>query len=149
MATNVFRHWSKSEHWEVASTVRAGDVVINNVDSRIGVALTSPGAATESVTGPDGLTVSNYPVGGVGNKVNSAEVALDGDFLLTVVGATAGETVGTGQTGTPQGTKVYGVVSGGAFTGYTLTAGTNTAIGVVADGRIVGTVTPVSIGVGV
>lgn len=148
MATNVFRTWTKSEQWEVPSGTLAGKVVIQNVDGRVGVTLTARDDATVSYTLPNGNTISNWAVGGVGNKPGCAQVALDGDFLLTVTGVTAGETTGTGAAGTAAGTAVYAIVSSGAVTGLTLTASGNTKIGVVApDARIIGTTTPVSIGV--
>lgn len=147
MASNVFRHYTKTEEWEVPSGTLADAVVIHNVDGRPGVTLTARGDATDSVTLPNGLTVSTYPVGGVGNKADAATVAIDGDFLLDVTGVTEGETVGSSATGTPAGTAVYAVVSAGAVSSLTLTVGSNTKIGVVADGNIIGTITPVSIGV--
>lgn len=147
MATNVFRTWTKSEHWEVPAGTKAGEVVINNTDGRVGVTVTARGDVTVSKTLPNGLTVSNYPVGGVGNKPDAAQVALDGDFLFTVDGAADGETLGSTATGTAQGTAVYATVTTGAVTGLTLTSGGNTKIGVIADGRIVGGIAPVSIGV--
>lgn len=150
MATNVFRKYPgfRNEEWEVPTGTLANAVVINNVDGRPGVALTSRGDATISQTLPGGYTVSNFPVGGVGNKPDCATVAVEGyDFLLEVDGVTEGETVGTGQTGTAQGTAVYATIASGAVTGLTLTASGNTKVGIIADGRIIGEVAPVSIGV--
>jgi hypothetical protein len=150
MATNVYRKYAgfRNEEWEVPAGTRAGQVVINGTDGRVGLALTSRGDVTAAYTLPNGLTISNNPVGGTGNKPDCATVGVEGyDALLTVTGVTAGETVGTGQTGTAQGTPVYGVVSGGAITSYTTSASGNTKIGVIADGNIVGGVAPVSIGV--
>ena len=149
MATNVYRTFTpaKTEEWEVPAGTLAGEVVIQNVDGRPGVTLTARGDVTTAVTLPNGLTVSNYPIGGVGNKPDAATVATDGDFLLTVVGATAGETVGSTSTGTPAGTAVYAVVAAGEVTSVTLTSSGNTKIGVIADGNIIGTTAPVSIGV--
>lgn len=150
MTTNVYRKYAgfRNEEWEVPTGTLAGQVVINNTDGRVGLALTSRGDVTASYTLPNGLTISNNPVGGVGNKPNAATVGVEGyDALLTVAGVANGETVGTGQTGTAQGTAVYAVVSSGAVTSLTLTASGNTKIGVIADGNIVGGVAPVSIGV--
>jgi hypothetical protein len=149
MATNVFRTYTPgtTEEWEVPASTLAGEVVINNTDSRVGVTLTARGDATTSLTLPNGQIISNYPVGGVGNKPDTAVVATDGDFLFEVTGVTAGETVGSAQTGTPQGTAVYAVVAAGAVTSLTLTSTSNTKIGVIADGNIIGTLAPVSIGV--
>lgn len=150
MATNIFRKYPgfRNEEWEVPAGTLAGQVVINNEDGRPGVTLTARGDATASVA-QGGLTVGAFPVGGVGNKPDCATVAVEGyDALLTVTGVAEGETVGTGNTGTAQGTAVYAVVSSGEVTSLTLTEGSNTQIGVIADGRIIGTVAPVSIGVG-
>lgn len=149
MATNVFRKLPgfRNEEWEVPAGTLANSVVINNVDGRPGLALTSRGDVTSSRTYA-GLTISGIETGGVGNKSNAATVGVVGyDALLTVTGVTAGETVGATATGTPQGTAVYAVVASGAVTSLTLTAGSNVKIGVIADGNIIGTVAPVSIGV--
>ena len=150
MATNVYRKLPgfRNEEWEVPVGTESNDIVINNVDGRPGVALTSrEGTDLEQKIGNATITFDGQG-GGVGNKPGCATVGVEGyDVLLTVVGATAGETVGTGATGTAQGTPVYATVSAGAVTGFTLTEGTNTQIGVIADGNIIGTVAPVSIGV--
>lgn len=150
MALNIFRQYPgfRNEEWEVPANTQSGVVVIHNVDGRPGITLTARGDATSSVAIPGVGTVSAFPVGGVGNKPDAATVGVEGyDAILAVTGATAGETVGSTQTGTPAGTAVYAVVSSGAVTSLTLTASGNTKIGVVADGRIIGTNTPVSIGV--
>lgn len=138
------------EEWEVPAGTLAGAVVIHNVSGRVGVTETARGDVTVSVTTPNGQTLSGTAesfgfVGAV--KSDAATVNVDGVFLLPVTGVTAGETVGAGQTGTPQGTAVYGTVSGGAVTGLTLTEGTNTFVGLIYDGRIIGTTAPVQIGV--
>ena len=150
MAKNVYRKLPgfRNEQWEVPAGTLAGAVVINNTDGRPGVALTSiAGANASQVIGNMTITWAGV-AGGVGNAPGSAVVGVEGyDFLLTVTGVTAGETVGTGATGTAQGTPVYAVVASGAVTSLTLTAGSNTKIGVIADGNIIGTVAPVSIGV--
>lgn len=150
MATNVFRAYTraKTEQWEVPESTRANDVVIQKVDGRPGVALTSPPGATSTDTLPNGDTWT-HSVAGVGNRPGSAQVATDGDFILTVAGVSAGQTTGTGTTGTPAGTAVYATVdSNGVVTGLSLTEGSNTKIGVIApDANIIGTKAPVSIGV--
>jgi hypothetical protein len=101
------------------------------------------------VTLPDGSVLSNIADGGVGNRTTTATVAVDGAWLFPVTGVTAGVTTGPATAlspqGTPQGTKVYRT-SGGTLT---LTSTSNTLIGEVADGRIIGTTTPVRVGVGV
>lgn len=149
MATNIFRKYDgfRNEEWVVPEGTVANDVVINDTDGRPGVALTSRGDADLTASlGTTTITVTGG-AGGVGNKETAATVAVEGyDALLTVVGVTAGETVAG--TGTPQGTAVYAVVAGGAVTSLTLTEGSNTKVGQIADGNIIGTVAPVSIGVG-
>lgn len=150
MATNVFRKLPgfRNEQWEVPAGTLAGAVVINNVDGRPGLALTSI-AGANSVQTLGGTTITTTGgAGGIGNAPGAAVVGVEGyDALLTVTGVTAGETVGTGATGTPQGTAVYAVVAAGAVTSLTLTSSGNTKIGVIADGNIIGTSAPVSIGV--
>lgn len=151
MASNVYRKFPgfRNEEWEVPAGTTVNDVVINNVDGRPGVALTNPGGTVSTVAIP-GLVTATVLNGGVGNKVGAATIAVEGyDFLLDVAGVAAGETVGADQTGTPQGTAVYAVVSAGAVTSLTLDggAGANTKVGIIADGNIIGTVAPVSIGV--
>lgn len=138
------------EEWEVPAGTREGAVVIHSVSGRVGVADSDRGDVTLTQTLPNGQTLSGpgSSFGRVGAvKADAAVVNVDGVFLLTVAGATAGETVGAGQTGTPQGTAVYGTVAGGAVTGLTLTEGTNTFVGLIYDGRIIGTTAPVQIGV--
>lgn len=150
MATNVFRKLPgfRNEEWNVPEGTKSNDVVINAVDGRPAVALTSRNSTDATqVIGNVTLTETGGATG-VGNRPGAAVVGIVGyDFLLTVTGVTAGETVGTGATGTPQGTGVYAVVAAGKVTSLTLTEGSNTKIGVIADGNIIGTVAPVSIGV--
>lgn len=146
MATNMYKKYteSKTREWPVAAGTVAGNVVLHPVSSQVGVALTSRGDATRSETLPDGTTLSGIPAGGVGNKSNSATVAVDGSWLLTVAGVTAGDTnPATGSAGTPSGTPVYRVTADGT---YSLTSTGAVKIGVVDDGVIVGTVVPVLIG---
>lgn len=148
MADNIFRKYPgfRNEEWEVPADTEAGEVVINNTDGRPGVTLTARGDVTGSQTIGD-ITISGFGLSAT-NKSNAATVGVEGyDFLHAVTGVSAGETVGSGATGTAQGTAVYAVVSSGAVTSLTLTASGNTKIGVVADGRIIGTTTPISIGV--
>ncbi len=150
MATNIYRKLPgfRNEQWEVPAGTLAGTVVINNTDGRVGIALTSIAGANASQTIGNATITVTGGAGGVGNAPGAAVVGVEGyDALLTVAGVANGETVGTGATGTAQGTAVYGIVSSGAITGYTLTVGSNTKIGVIADGNIVGGVAPVSIGV--
>lgn len=148
MATNVYRKYAgfRNEEWVVPAGTVANDVVLNQVNGRPGVALTSPGG-TDQVSVVGNVTIAAEGIGGgVGNKEGAATVGVEGyDFLLTVAGVTEGETVAG--TGTPQGTAVYATEYDGAVTELTLTEGTNIKIGVIADGNIIGTVAPVSIGV--
>ena len=150
MATNVYRKLPgfRNEQWNVPAGTLSGDVVINAKDGRPGLALTSIAGANATQTIGNTTITQTGVAGGVGNAPGAAVVGVEGyDALLTVTGVTAGETVGTGATGTAQGTDVYAVVSGGKVTSLTLTVGSNTKIGVIADGNIIGTVAPVSIGV--
>jgi hypothetical protein len=108
--------------------------------------LTARGDHTRSQTLPDGSILTQIADGGVGNRTTTATVAVDGVWLFPVTGVTAGSTTGPNTPqGTPQGTKVYRT-SGGTLT---LTSTSNTLIGEVADGRIVGTTTPVRVGLGI
>lgn len=150
MATNVFRKLPGflNEEWNVPAGTKSNDVVINAVDGRPGVALTSRNSTDATWTLGNFEITETGGATGVGNRPGATVVGVQGyDFLLTVTGVTAGETVGTGATGTPQGTAVYAVVAAGVVTSLTLTTGSNTKIGVIADGNIIGTVAPVSIGV--
>jgi hypothetical protein len=145
---------SKTREWDVvasqlpaASTAVAPGVVIKHIISgEIGITLTGSGAYTVAA-GIPGVTGGTIPAGGIGNKPNGAVVAVDGSWLLSVTGVTAGDTTlpsGASGRGTPSGTKVYQHNTTGAIS---LTATTATQIGVVDDGVIVGLVTPVKIGV--
>jgi len=145
MATNMYKKYteSKTREWPVASGTQAGTVVIHPVSNQVGITLTARGDST-AAAGIPGVTGGTIPNGGAGNKANSATVAVDGSWLLTVAGVTAGDTnPESGTAGTAAGTAVYKSASDGS---YTLTASGNTKIGVVDDGVIVGTVTPVLIG---
>ena len=148
MATNVYRKYPgfRNEQWEVPAGTLANTVVINTEDGRPGFALTSiAGANATNVIGNTTITVTGG-AGGVGNAPGAAVVGVEGyDVLLTVAGVTAGETVGTGATGTPQGTAVYRLTANPNTISLTATGGVK--IGVIADGNIIGTVAPVSIGV--
>lgn len=156
MATNMYKKYteSKTREWDVvasqlpaASTAVAPGVVIKHIISgEIGITLTGSGAYAVSA-GIPGVTGGTIPAGGIGNKPNGAVVAVDGSWLLSVTGVTAGDTTlpsGTSGRGTPSGTKVYQHNTTGAIS---LTSSTATQIGVVDDGVIVGLVTPVKIGV--
>lgn len=144
MATNMYKKYteSKTREWPVPAGTLAGVVVIHPLSNQVGVTLTARGDATTSSPLPGGLSLT-HPVGGAGNKANSATVAVDGSWLLTVAGVTNGDTnPETGTAGTPAGTAVYRLANGN----YSLTEGTNTKIGVIDDGVIVGGVAPVLIG---
>ena len=134
---------SKTREWPVEAGTQAGTVVLHPVSNQVGVTLTARGdsTTTANVPGVTGGTISN---GGVGNKANSATVAVDGSWLLTVDGAVDGDTnPETGTAGTPAGTAVYRVTADGT---YSLTGTDAVQIGVVDDGVIVGGVVPVLIG---
>lgn len=148
MATNMFRKYTENQPREIAvpTGTLAGVPVLEPVSLRPAFTLTAAGDATGSRTNPDGTTTSGIKIGGVGNEPLGAVAAFDGTFLYPVTGVTAGETV-PGGAGTDKGTAVYAVVSDGAITSLTLTSSGNTLFGRVDDGRIVGTTTPVEIGV--
>ena len=146
MATNMYKKYteSKTREWPVPAGTQAGTVVLHPISNQVGVTLTARGDATRAA-GIPGVTGGTVPNGGVGNKSNAATVAVDGSWLLTVAGVTNGDTnPETGTAGTASGTAVYRIAADGT---YTTTAGSNTKIGVIADGNIVGGVAPVSIGV--
>lgn len=144
MATNMFKKYTESlcREWPVPVGTQAGEVVLHPVSNQVGITLTARGDSTRSANIP-GVTGGTIPNGGAGNKANSATVAVDGSWLLTVPGTTAGDTnPATGTDGTAAGTKVYRTSAGA----LTLTEGSNTLVGVIDDGVIVGTVAPVLIG---
>lgn len=140
MSVNMYKEYtrSKTREWNVGSNVQPGVLVI--VNDQIGVTLTASGGTTATTNLPGGGTWT-HNIGGVGNKTNAATVATDGTWLFTVAGVADGETVGG--TGTAKGTKVYRVSADGTLT---LTASTNTLVGTIDDGVIVGGVAPVQIG---
>lgn len=148
MATNMYKKYTESltREWIVPAGTQAGIAVVNAASpTAVGVTLTARGDSTRAADIP-GVTGGTVPNGGVGNRPGGAVVAVDGSWLFAVTGAVAGDT-GAGGAGTDEGTKVYAVVAGGIVTSLTTTAGANTFFGVVDDGVIVGTVTPVKIGV--
>lgn len=156
MATNMYKKYteSKTREWDVVASqlpassdpVPAGTVIKHIVSGEIGITLTASGAST-GAAGVPGVTGGTVPNGGIGNKPNGAVVAVDGTWLLEVTGVTAGDTTlpsGATGRGTPSGTVVYQHDTTGVIS---LTSASGTRIGVVDDGVIVGTVTPVKIGV--
>lgn len=145
MATNMYKKYTESlcREWIVASGTEAGDVVINAQSGEVGVALTSRGDATSTISLPGGMTLTGFPTGGVGNRPGGAVVATDGSWLLTVATVVNGDT-GAGGAGTDEGTEVYRVTADGT---YSLVSTGGVFIGVIDDGVIVGGVAPVKIGV--
>ncbi len=148
MALNMHKKYTESltRQWAVPAGTQAGVPVVNAVSpTHVGFTLTARGDSTRAA-GIPGVTGGTVPNGGVGNAAGGAVVATDGTFRYAVTGVTAGDT-GAGGAGTDEGTKVYAVVSAGAVTSLTTTVGSNTFFGIVDDGVIIGTVTPVKIGV--
>lgn len=156
MANNMFKKYteSKTRQWDVVASqlpassnpVQAGVVIKHIISGEIGITLTASGASTAAV-GIPGVNGGTIPNGGVGNKPNGAVVAVDGTWLLSVTGVTAGDTTlpsGATGRGTPSGTVVYQHNTTGAIS---LTSGSGTRIGVIDDGVIIGLVSPVKIGV--
>lgn len=156
MATNMFKKYdeAKTREWDVvaaqlpaaATPVASGTLIKHNLSGEIGVTLTASGAATRAA-GVPGVTGGTQPNGGASNKANGAVVAVDGSWLFSVAGVTAGDTTlpsGAPGRGTPSGTPVFQNNTTGALT---LVATSSTRIGVVDDGVIVGLITPIKIGV--
>lgn len=147
MATNMFKKYteSKCREWPVASGTQAGTVVLHPVSNQVGVTLTARGDST-TAAGIPGVTGGTIPNGGVGNKANSATVAVDGSWLLTVATVVNGDSnpaSGSGG-GTPAGTAVYRLNA--SPNTITLASASATKIGVIDDGVIVDGVAPVLIG---
>lgn len=145
MALNMYKKYteSKTREWPVAAGTQAGTVVLHPVSNQVGVTLTARGDSTVSA-GTPGVTGGTVPNGGAGNKANSATVAVDGSWLLTVATVVNGDTnPATGTAGTAAGTAVYRTTATGA---YTLVSTGGVKIGVIDDGVIVGGVAPVLIG---
>lgn len=148
MANNMYKKYTESltREVEVGANVPGGAAVL--VDGRPAVTLAASGGSTATKTLADGSTLTT-PNGGVGYRANSAVVAFDGSWLFPVATSVDGETVPGSAAGTKRGTKVYAIVASGKVTGLTLAASGNTFFGIVDDGRIVGGVAPVQIGVSV
>lgn len=146
MATNMYKKYTegKVREWPVPSGTQAGTVVLHPISNQVGITLTARGDATRPA-GIPGVTGGTIPNGGVGNKANSATVATDGSWLLTVDTAVNGDTnPETGSAGTPAGTAVYRLNA--SPNTITLASSSATKIGVIDDGVIVGGVAPVLIG---
>ena len=145
MATNMYKKYTESKvrEWPVPVGTQAGTVVLHPISNQVRVTLTARGDATRAA-GIPGVTGGTIPNGGVGNKANSATVAIDGSWLLTVATVVNGDTnPASGSAGTPAGTAVYRTTATGA---YTLASAGGVKIGVIDDGVIVGGVAPVLIG---
>jgi len=145
MAVNMYKKYAenKTREWPVASGTVAGQVVLHPISNQVGITLTARGDATATQTFIPAITGGTIKIGGVGNKPNTAVVAIDGSWILPVVGVTAGYTNAASGGGTASGTPVY-MTAGGT---YTLTSSGNTKIGVVDDGNILAnTNTPVLLG---
>lgn len=144
MATNMYKKYTeaKTREWAVPTGTQAGDLVVHEVSGQIGVALTARGDSTAPANVP-GITGGTVPNGGAGNKPTGATVAVDGSWIFTITGAVEGETVAG--TGTPAGTAVY---LGDTAQEVTLTGDpeTDTLVGVVDDGAIIGGRGPILIG---
>lgn len=144
MATNMYKKYteSKTREWPVAVGTVAGTVVLHPISSQVGITLTARGDVTGAASIP-GVTGGTVPIGGVGNRAHEATVAVDGSWILSVVGVTAGDTNTASATGTASGTAVYRVTADGTIS---LTSAGGVKIGVVDDGVIVGLKTPVLLG---
>lgn len=134
---------SLTREWPVAAGTQAGTVVLHPISNQVGVTLTARGDSTVAA-GIPGVTGGTVPNGGVGNKANSATVAVDGSWLLPVATVVNGDSnPESGTAGTPAGTAVYRTTASGA---YTLASAGGVQIGVIDDGVIIGGVAPVLIG---
>ena len=145
MATNMYKKYTESKvrEWPVPAGTQAGTVVLHPISNQVGVTLTARGDSTTAAAIP-GVTGGTIPNGGVGNKANSATVAVDGSWLLPVATVVNGDSnPASGSDGTPAGTAVYRTTATGA---YTLASAGSVKIGVIDDGVIVGGVAPVLIG---
>lgn len=146
MALNMHKKYTEAKvrEWPVPAGTQAGTVVLHPLSNQVGITLTARGDSVVSEDLAGGVVITGLKNGGVGNKTNSASVAVDGSWRLAVEGAVAGDTnPATGTAGTPAGTPVYRTTATGAIT---LTAAAGTKIGVVDDSVIVGTTTAVLIG---
>lgn len=134
---------SLTREWPVAAGTQAGTVVLHPISNQVGITLTARGDSTVAA-GIPGVTGGTVPNGGVGNKANSATVAVDGSWLLPVATVVNGDSnPASGTAGTPAGTAVYRTTASGA---YTLASAGGVQIGVIDDGVIVGGVAPILIG---
>lgn len=134
---------SLTREWPVAAGTQAGTVVLHPISNQVGITLTARGDSTVAA-GIPGVTGGTVPNGGVGNKANSATVAVDGSWLLPVATVVNGDSnPESGTAGTPAGTAVYRTTASGA---YTLASAGGVQIGVIDDGVIVGGVAPILIG---
>lgn len=140
MATNQVYQYTKGEtrEWPVPSGTLPGAAVLS-ASNQPGVCLTGRGDNTVTKTRADG-TVITRPNGAPGQRSDSATVATDGSWAFPVTGATGA---------TAKNTLVYAVVSSGAVTSLTLTAGSNVKFGVVDSypGKASASDTVVKIGV--
>lgn len=146
MALNMYKKYteSKTREWPVPAGTQAGTVVLHPVSNQVGVTLTARGDSTTAANIP-GVTGGTIPNGGVGNKANSATVAVDGSWLLTVATVVNGDSnPATGSAGTVAGTAVYRLTA--SPNTITLASAGAVKIGVIDDGVIVGGVAPVLIG---
>lgn len=143
MATNMFKKYTEALTREIAvpTGTAPGTPLLEAVSNRPAVTLTGSGDYTLSHTNADGSVTSGIPTYS-GTAPLGAVAAFDGTWLLAVTGVTAGPT-GSAGAGTDKGTAVY-ITSGGVLN---LTSSGNTLFGRVDDGFIVGTTTPVQIGV--
>ncbi len=144
MATNMYKKYDekKTRRWPVPSGTQAGVVVLHANSNQVGITLTARGDSTTAANIP-GVTGGTVPNGGKSMKANEATVAVDGSWILAVVGVTAGDTTVASGGGTAAGTAVYRVTADGT---YSLTSAGGVKIGVVDAGVIVGTNTPVLLG---
>lgn len=115
---------SQVREWAVASGTLEGTAVLS-ANNTPGVTLTPRGDSTKTKTlGNNGIISITFPNGAVGQRTDSAMVAVDGTWSGPVTGVTSG---------TARNTPVYAVVASGQITSLTLTASSNTFFGVTDD----------------
>lgn len=144
VAKRMFKKYTERlvRSWTVPAATPELSLVRDAQTNRYGITLASAVGTKVTKTLADGSVITK-DVAGVGFRPGEATVAVDGSWLFEIAGLTAGETVGTGATGTARGTAVY-VDSSGALS---LTKAGNTFVGEIDDCNIVGGVAAVQIGV--
>lgn len=139
MATNLHKKYTESKTREipVPEGTQSGTLVVT-AGGEVAVTLTARGDSTRAaITLPDGSTLTGVANGGAGNAPTRTTAAFDGSWRFPVEGVTNGD-ISDEDLNTP----VFQAANGD----LTLTEG-GTFVGVLDDGRVVGGIAPVKIGV--